>query len=422
MSATVAEHRLNKDQKLAFSAAWLGWAFDGLDGFLYLLIAVKFVTQLSTVNGVPADPKIVAERAALIQGVFLVGWALGGAIFGRIGDKLGRTKTLTLTILTYAIFTGLHAFATEWWHLLIFRFIAALGIGGEWAAGSALVSETLPDKYRHLGGAILQSAYMTGQIMAAYTIGAMAKSDPRWIFLIGVLPAFFTMWFRKNLKEPEVWHEERQTNDSSVSQLFKADLIKTTLLTAAITSIALTVIWGVFYYHPQVIRQFGAEQGMSKTEIEHLVSRVTIWQAVCNIVANFACMAIFKRVGVRYGLSIVMAAAAFAMMMYGRSTTLNEVAAWGFVTVFFAGGMFALFPMYLPPLFPTLVRTTGAGLCYNIGRVISGIGTFYAATWAHELGPQNLIPRFAVLFVPGVIVAMLLPQMKSIERRVPATA
>src|SRR5579862_226534 len=115
----------------AFIAAWLGWAFDGLDGYLYSLVALQFVTELVGSKDAAKQP------AAWIQAAFLLGWALGGAIFGRIGDRIGRSRTLNLTILTYAVFTGLSAFANSWEMLLIFRFISALGIGGEWAAGSA---------------------------------------------------------------------------------------------------------------------------------------------------------------------------------------------------------------------------------------------------------------------------------------------
>ena len=116
-------------------AAWLGWFFDGLDMHLYTLVAAPFVMELLAAAS-PADP-LVRERSSWIQAAFLVGWALGGALFGRLGDRLGRSRALSLTILTYALFTGLSFVATAWWHLLIFRFLSALGIGGEWAVGSA---------------------------------------------------------------------------------------------------------------------------------------------------------------------------------------------------------------------------------------------------------------------------------------------
>src|SRR3954470_11482040 len=126
-------------------AAWLGWTFDGLDMHLYTLVAAPFVMELVRASTV-ADAS-VKLHSSYIQAAFLIGWALGGGFFGRLGDLLGRSRALSLTILTYAIFTGLSYFATTWWHLLIFRFVAALGIGGEWAVGSSLLSETWPKKW-----------------------------------------------------------------------------------------------------------------------------------------------------------------------------------------------------------------------------------------------------------------------------------
>src|SRR6186997_3206505 len=126
-------------------AAWLGWLFDGLDMHLYTLVAVPFVAQLMAL---PQSDSNVSTHSAYIQAAFLVGWALGGGFFGRIADRLGRSRALALTILTYALFTGLSYFAQTWWQLLVFRFLAALGIGGEWAVGASLLAETWPKKWR----------------------------------------------------------------------------------------------------------------------------------------------------------------------------------------------------------------------------------------------------------------------------------
>ena len=136
-------------------AAWLGWMFDGLELHLYTLVATPLVIQLLVTTA--ADPQ-VKEKSAYIQAAFLVGWALGGAFFGRLGDLLGRSRTLALTVLTYAVCTGLCAFAQTWWQLMIFRFIAAIGIGGEWAVGASLLSETWPKRWRPWVAAVLQSA------------------------------------------------------------------------------------------------------------------------------------------------------------------------------------------------------------------------------------------------------------------------
>src|SRR5439155_19723960 len=135
-------------------AAWLGWLFDGLDMHLYSLVALPFVAELM---GLGEKDSSVGFNASSIQAAFLFGWAFGGAFFGLIGDRLGRSRALMLTILTYALFTGLSFFAQAWWHLLIFRFLAALGIGGEWAVGAALLSETWPRRWRPWIAAVLQT-------------------------------------------------------------------------------------------------------------------------------------------------------------------------------------------------------------------------------------------------------------------------
>src|SRR5437763_10481509 len=155
-------------------AAWLGWLFDGLDMHLYVLVAAPFVAELLGVAS-DKDPQ-VGYYSSWIQAAFLIGWALGGGFFGRVGDRLGRSRALMLTILTYALFTGLSFFARAWWQLLIFRFLAALGIGGEWAVGAALLSETWPRRWRPWLAAVLQTAVNVGVMLAALASVLMAMA------------------------------------------------------------------------------------------------------------------------------------------------------------------------------------------------------------------------------------------------------
>src|SRR3954466_3256035 len=173
-------------------AAWLGWFFDGLDMHLYTIVAAPFVAHL--LNAASTTDAAVKEKSSWIQAAFLIGWALGGGFFGRIGDRLGRSRALSLTMLTYACFTGLSFFATQWWHLLIFRFMAALGIGGEWAVGSSLLSETWPQKWRPWIAAVLQTAVNLGVLLAYVAAWTLANYHPKWVFLVGILPAFIVFW------------------------------------------------------------------------------------------------------------------------------------------------------------------------------------------------------------------------------------
>src|SRR6266446_7268133 len=159
-----ALRHLSRAQWRSGIAAWLGWTFDGLDMHLYILVAAPFVAQL--LGGLSTTDSRVGRYASVIQGGFLLGWALGGGFFGRLGDRLGRARALSLTVLTYALFTGLSFFAHAWWHLLIFRFLAALGIGGEWAVGASLLSGTWPRKWRPWIAATLQSGVNVGILVA----------------------------------------------------------------------------------------------------------------------------------------------------------------------------------------------------------------------------------------------------------------
>src|SRR5215218_2596488 len=183
-------------------AAWLGWLFDGLDMHLYVLVATPFVAELLNTSQDSPDVKL---KGSWIQAAFLIGWALGGGFFGRIADRLGRSRALMLTILTYALFTGLSYFAQTWWQLFLFRFLAALGIGGEWAVGASLLSETWPKRWRPWMAAVLQTAVNLGVMLACVAVFMLADFPPRTVFLVGILPALLVLWIRRSVPEPEVW-------------------------------------------------------------------------------------------------------------------------------------------------------------------------------------------------------------------------
>src|SRR5437879_2643738 len=197
-------------------AAWLGWLFDGLDMHLYVLVATPFVAELLGAGSAKApgdvDPADVNYYSSWIQAAFLIGWALGGGFFGRIGDRLGRSRALMLTILTYAAFTGLSFFARAWWQLLIFRFLAALGIGGEWAVGAALLSETWPRRWRPWMAAVLQTGVNLGVMLAGLANFLLAGFPPRYVFLVGVLPAFLVLWIRRAVPAPEAWQAAKRAS------------------------------------------------------------------------------------------------------------------------------------------------------------------------------------------------------------------
>lgn len=413
---------LTGKQWKALVAAWLGWAFDGLDGFLYIMVAGPFVTQLVarehglSVSGA-ADTlgDEIRTKSAIIQALFLVGWALGGVIFGRLGDRIGRSRTLSYTVLTYACFTGLSFFATSWWHLLIFRFIAALGIGGEWAAGSALVSETLPGRCRSWASATLQSGYMVGCIAAALTSKsfAQAQMDPKWVFVVGVIPAFVTLWIRRAVPEPEAWAAQAKSQPPPpIMALFSRELWSVTVRIILLAGIALTTVWAFWFFLPGAIRGIGEVKTWDKARIETLVSNVTIASLACNIVGNYFATYLARFTTYRVAFTFLFAAglACFAVG-FRKPLTLETVYLVPCVVSFFILGVFGLFPLYIPGLFPTLLRTLGGGLTYNIGRLISAAGTMGTASLVTIAGgPEAALWWVGLLYIPGIVVAAMAPR------------
>src|ERR1035437_5279277 len=222
--------QLTRQQWRSGIAAWLGWTFDGLDMHLYRLAAAPFVAQL--LGAASTTDSRVGRYGSIIQGGFMLSWALGGGFFGRIGDLLGRSRALSLTILTYAAFTGLSFFAQTWWHLVIFRFLAALGIGGEWAVGASLLSETWPRQWRPWIAAVLQSGVNVGILGAGLANYLLAAAPPRCVFLVGVLPALLVFWIRRAVPEPEEWRAakaEARQHEPGIRDLFRGHVLGITL-------------------------------------------------------------------------------------------------------------------------------------------------------------------------------------------------
>src|SRR4051794_34542342 len=254
LPASSSRARVTPQQFKSGLAAWLGWMFDGLDMHLYTLVALPFVAELLRVS--PSTPG-ASTKASLIQGAFLFGWAMGGAVFGRIGDILGRSRTLSLTILTYALFTGLSFFAHEWWYLLIFRFLAALGIGGEWAVGASLLAETWPSRWRPWMAAVLQTGVNLGVMLAGLAVFLLAGFPPRSVFLVGVIPAFLVLWIRRAVPEPEEWEKAKRSSareEPGFLELFRGSVRRTTILTVLVCSLALTAHWAFLFWYLQHLR------------------------------------------------------------------------------------------------------------------------------------------------------------------------
>ena len=422
-------------------AAWLGWLFDGLELHLYTLVAGPLMLHLlATTSANPA----VNEKKAYIQAAFLIGWALGGAFFGRLGDRLGRSRTLALTVLTYALCTGLCAFAQTWWQLMIFRFIAALGIGGEWAVGASLLSETWPRAWRPWLAAILQTGVNLGVLVAATVVGlAMpwlqqlftAEGQPGWlhggivsaqsflprlspehmVFLIGVFPALFVFWIRRKVPETAAWQSAESTAAKpGIGDLFRGEVARTTWITTIVCALGLSAWWLFTFWHPQHLRKLLEQAQTPADQITPLVTKAFFVVIAVSIVGNFAAGWLARLLG--NPRAILVCFVGLGVGMVGAFAVPRDFASlawfWCPFTGFFSG-VFGLFTMYLPPLFPTLLRTSGAGFCYNIGRLAAAAATIVFGLFAPVGDFRTALLWSSVIAFAGAIAAWWLPKTEA---------
>jgi hypothetical protein len=385
--------------------AALGWTLDTMDQNLFNLVRVDSVKELigAGANGMAR----VKEVGGWVTAAFLIGWSVGGFIFGIIGDRLGRTVTMILTILIYALFTGLSGLAWNWPSYAVMRFMTGLGVGGEWAAGAALVAEVFPARSRAMALGTLQSLSAFGNMAAAVVTFSLAGLSWRWAYAVGALPALLVFWIRRSVKEPEKWREAKahaslQHEMGALGELFgNAQLRRNTIAALLMAVAGQGALWGVGFwsvdlllgvlqpYHLNAvqaahaksviffIQQIGAMLGIYIFAIvaERTTRRTAffIWFAFAWIAVPAYFWGVALSAGTNFGsLSGPIGLITFSGGLPGGAQPVVQVAALlAFVMGFAALGPFAGFTLYFPELFPTRLRATGCGICYNGGRFLA---------------------------------------------------
>lgn len=357
------------------AAAFLGWMFDGMEMGLFPLIARPALLQMQQAHGLTLNDAFVAQWMGYATAAFLLGAAGGGVIFGWLGDKIGRVRAMAASILVYSLFTGLIYFAQEPWHLCVARGVAALGMGGEWALGIALVMEVWPEKHRPLMAGIIGAAANVGfAVIAIFAIFFKVTIDSwRWVALIGAAPALLTFAFRIFVPESEKWHAAVKSSATPVrplAEIFSPPLLKHTLIATALSSVALIGTWGSVQWLPLWADQMaGAADPTAKG-----------WTGMSSgIGAVVGCL-----LGAYIGRFITRRMAYFLLCLGSLifcAVLFRGIHSYGpvfLVLTFCVGALTAAFygwlPLYLPELFPTRVRATGQGLSYNAGRILAAVG------------------------------------------------
>jgi MFS family permease len=379
---------VSRYQWLVLFVAWLGWVFDSMDATLYSLVQKPSITELL---GPGASGAAIGNYSSIVFSVTLVGWALGGICFGVMADYIGRTKALAATILIYSLFTGLSAVAGTWWQLAIYRFITGLGLGGEWAAGAALVAEVWPDRLRAKAGAILQSAAAFGFFFAAVINLYVGVASWRYVFLVGALPALFVLFIRLMVKEPDSWVEVRnrrgladkdsELNTFTLKQLFGPRLIRDTLVASSLAFVVLLVLWGATMWIPGATMEIAAAKapGLSGAELQRYLTEQASYAVMLLNGGSLFGYILFGPLadwlGRRAAFLIYLAGGVILFpVTFLMTSSVTQLFVLLPLVGFFTLGITSGFPIYLPELFPTHVRTTGVGFCYNFGRIFTAGG------------------------------------------------
>jgi MFS family permease len=287
-----------------------------------------------------------------------------------------------------------------------------LGIGGEWAVGASLLSETWPKSWRPWIAAVLQTAVNVGVLIAALAGLALSDHADRTLFLVGIVPALLVFWIRRQVPETEEWHAAQLTagKPPSVLELFGPEIRRTAMLTILVCALSLTAHWAFMFWYAQQLRNLPDVVGWTKSQRQMLVSAALVLLMVASIVGNFIAAGLARRLGYRWAISIMCLAYFLAMFgTYIQPRDHSQMWVWLAIDGV-CQGVFALFTMYLPPLFPTLLRTTGAGFCYNIGRLAAAVGTVAFGLYAHVGDFRLVLLNASYLFLPAAVVALFLPE------------
>jgi MFS family permease len=384
-----------------------------------MLDAMDFMLYAMAIGQLRAYFGFDDAAAGLAGTVTLAMSAIGGVVFGVVADRIGRARAMMLTILIFSLASVGAATSATFLQLLVWRAILGLGMGGEWASGAVLVSETWPAAHRNKAISIMQSGWAIGYVLAAVA-AAIILSAPalgpdawRWLFLAGVLPAFATLWIRRNVREPEAWLQARRgapSRPSAFGVIFGATLRRQTMLAILLATCVQFAYWGVFFWLPGFLARPVADGGAGMGVVRSLGWIVPVQVGAYLGYMTFGFIA--DRIGRRRTFVLFMAAAAVLVPVYGqlgRSPWL--LLALSPVLGYVGHGYFSLFGSLIAELFPAAVRGTGQGLTYNAGRLAGALAPFVIGVLADlpRVGIGLALATTSAFFLAAAIVIQFLP-------------
>jgi MFS family permease len=445
---------ITRYQWLVLVLASLGWIFDVFEGQIFVASMNEAMPALVPAGAGAGD---VAFFSNVTLGAFLIGGALGGVFFGVLSDRIGRQKTMIYTILMYSLFTCFSAFSQAWWQMAAFRFLVAMGVGGEWAVASALVAEVFPRRARAWSQSIFHASSVLGTYLAV-AAGFFVIANPKLVlslpgiggagimtgwrlgFLLGVVPALLIVWIRLSLREPEMWLRSQSSaspdldaKPGNVMGLFARPLRRRTLVGVGLAAVGLATFWGTHIYGKDVVREAfearylatlpaaataEAKQAVLQEQAPAIKRGEMLGMLLVTTGGGVGLVSfgpISQRLGRRgaflvFQLGGLGAALILFNLLSGVAAICVFLPIFGFLTL----GMHAGYAVYFPELFPTRLRSTGGGFCFNVGRLLAAPILFLSGwmqkDWGYTLGDAASL--LSLLFLLGALLLLLAPETR----------
>jgi MFS family permease len=393
--------RLAPAERRSLVAGGLGWMLDAMDVMLYSMVLAHLMRDLG----------MDKATAGLLNSLTLLASALGGLVFGFVADRIGRLRSLMISILIYSAASGACGFSETILQLAIFRFILGLGMGGEWTTGAALIAETWRAEHRGKALGLMQSTWAIGEMLAAGVVGlVLPRLGWRAVFFVGILPALLVFWIRRRVPEPEIWLERGRGKPTPLRLLWRKDLRGPGLLATAMNACSMFGYWGLFTWIPAYLA-LPLEQGGRGLDIV----KTTTWLMVMGVGKWFGYVLfgfLADSVGRRRSYVAYLLVAAVLVPIYGLATSPTWLFVLGPFVAFFGTGYFSGFSALTAELFPTEIRATAMGLTYNVGRGLSAAAPFVVGVLASRYGLGSAFFLQAGAFFAAALLALALPETK----------
>jgi len=405
--------KLSRQQITGFWGAWAGWTLDGMDSVIYALVLSPALTELLPKSGNNATPANVGFAGSTLFALFLVGWGLS-LVWGPIADRFGRSRVLAATIFVYAIFTGAAALSQTVWQLGLFRLLAGIGIGGEWALAGTYVAEAWPEDRRKMGAGYLQTGYYAGFFLASalnYTVAA--RYGWRAMFWCGLTPVVVATVVLLRVKEPERWQRKVKTKAegglSSLQRIFSPPYTQRTLVNTVLLASAICGLWAAAVYAPTAIVSLAKREGLLQPQAVRMSSFGMGLLSLGTILGCLVVPPLAERIGRKRTLAIYFLGMAICILLsfgwaFYLPSGLHPFIAVLFFLGFF-GGNFAVFSLWLPEQYGTTVRATAFAFTTSFGRFIAAGVNFGVGALVSQMGTLGKPVAFtAVAFGIGLLI------------------